>query len=59
MAQWINFHLNSSFVNLYAITFVVQKNWITSTSTAGSYGKQADRLAGRQNAATFRDFKIS
>ena len=36
-----------------AIAYIVRKNWASTPSASGSYGKQAGRQAGRRNTAGF------
>ena len=38
-------------------SYLVRKNWASTPSVSGSYGRQAGRLAGRQNTAEFRNFE--
>ena len=49
MAQWINAHWNSSFVNLTQLLLSCEKTKIIALA---QLGLMAGRQAGKQNAAT-------
>ena len=55
MALRVNVLQYKGFVS--AIAYLVRKNWASTPSTSGSYGRQAGRLAGRRNTAGFRNLE--